>query len=391
MDHTETAEMNSLSFAQKMFLKDALGLSSGYVLSLSRNDVRDLFTTVGIDIENDPRFEWSGMSAGKLVNEFFTQANNGEVARVLSALAELPDRAFLDARINAEDFKAEVDSILFKIGETGASPAMKRGNSTTKAWDTGSIVELTRVLVVPDIFERVEPLLRSDHQQQAIEEAFKLVRERLRLLTGEEKASEAFGPNGQSDKFYSAVFGLEEPIRELDLRVRDHCVGVAHTQLAIQNFRNVLFHTPYRDSEARQTLQYLALASLAFESISTQLPLTVATEVREWVKTKRMSYPSARTFYRDFENVKWASDFPEDMSKRLNEVKRPVLEVFISSADFTIGYNASNIWLMCFQLVADQIGSEDLERIASKPTLDPYGHDQMAGWDEFVKSIGPVE
>lgn len=382
--------MNSLSFAQKMFFKDALGLSSGYVLSLSRNDVRDLFISVGIDIENDPRFGWSSMSAGRTVSEFLTQAKNDEVARILSSLAELPDQAFSDAKISAEEFKTETRSVLLELSELKNSSVGKPSKPAIEVMDTGGLLELAKILVVRDIFERVEPLLRSNHQQQAIEEAFKLVRERLRLLTGEEKASEAFSPSGQSDKFYSELFGLDESSKDLDERVRDHCVGVAHTHLAIQNFRNVLFHTPYAPGEARQTLHYLVLASLAFESISTQLPITVATEIREWVEARRMSYPSATAFYHEFENEKWAANFPDQLRKKLNEVKRPVLEIFISSADFTIGFDASNIWLMCFQLVADQIDSEDLRRIASKPTLDSHGHDQMAGWDEFVQSIGPV-
>lgn len=382
--------MNSLSFSQKMFLKDALGLRSGYVLSLSRNDVRDLFLSADVDFESDPRFQRLGTSAGKRMSEFFVQADNAEVASILSSLSELPDLAFSDASITAEEFRTEVRSILSEIRETKTSSVGKRGESAFGTWDTGKLLELAKILVVPDIFDRVERLLRSNHQQQAVEEAFKLVRERLRLLTGKEKASDVFGPSGQSDKFYSELFGLDEAFKELDERVRGHCVGVAHTQMAIQNYRNVLFHTPYAEGEIKQTLQYLALASLAFESISGQLPLTVATEVHEWVETKRLTYPSAKAFYREFENLKWAKDLPEHTRKRLNEVKRPVLDLFIASADFTISYNASNIWLMCFQLVADQIDSTDLERIASKPTLDSYGNDQMAGWDEFVRSIDRI-
>lgn len=382
--------MNDLSFAQKMFLKEALGLSSGYMLNLSRSDVRDLFFTAGIDIECDPRFQRSGTSAGKRVREFFEQAENSEVASILSSLSELPNLAFSDAEATAKEIKIEIRSILTKIRGNETSSVNNCEEMTTGAWDTGRLLELARVLIVTDIFERVEPLLRSNHQQQAIEEAFKLVRERLRLITGKEKATDAFGPSGQSDKFYSELFGLDESFKELDERVRDHCVGVAHTHLAVQNFRNVLFHTPSAAGEARQTIQYLVLASLAFESISTQLSVAVAAEVYEWVRMKRLSYPNAKAFYREFENLKWTKEFPPHLQKRLNEVKRPVLESFIASADFTIGYNASNIWLMCFQLVADQIEPGDLERIASKPTLDPHGHDQMAGWDEFVRSVEDV-
>lgn len=369
-----------------MYLKDALGLGSGYVLSLSRNDVRDLFLSCSVDVENDERFQRSGTSMGKRMGEFLTQAENSELACVLGALCDLPESSFAEANVTAAEFRAQVQTMMRQV--TNPSSQQDSTDSLHKPTNTGSLVALAERLVVWPIFTRVEPLLRSNHQQHAVEEAFKLVRERLRLITGKERASDVFGSSGQSDKFYKEIFGIDTPFKDLDERVRDQCVGVAHTQLAIQNYRNVLFHTPYAESEERQTLQYLVLASHAFESISNQLPLTVASEVKRWAVAKRMSYPNAAAFYREFENLRWAADFPGTMRRKLKEVERPVLDLFIELADFTSSYNTSNIWLMCFQLVSEQICSEDLRKIKAKPTIDPYGNDQMAGWDEFLRFIG---
>lgn len=383
--------MNSLNFGQRIFLKDALGLSTGYVLGLSRGDVRDLFDSCGIKIESDSRFLAGGSSMGKLTIEFLKQADDSEVIRVLDAFNKLPDFTFDQNGVNPAEFRTQIRSIILGIDksyspETGGVP--ESGSGLQEVED---LIGLAETLVAQEMFVQVEGLLRSNHQHQAIEEAFKLVRERMRLITGKERASDVFGSSGQSDKYYKEIFGIETPFKELDERTRDDCVGVAHVHLAIQNFRNVFTHTPSTDGDAAVTLQYLVLASLGFESISRQLPSTVALEAKDWVTTKRREYSSATAFYRDFENLKWAEGLPITLRMRLNQVKRPVLEWLIDSSDFTISFDMSNIWLMCFQLLADEVGEEDLRRIEAKPTIDSYGNDQMAGWDEFVRSIKRTE
>jgi uncharacterized protein (TIGR02391 family) len=96
------------------------------------------------------------------------------------------------------------------------------------------------------------PIFDDGHYPEAVEKGFKVVRERLRKLTGHETGSEAFGKgklhiHGATD---SGDFDFNEAAKFL-------C-------MAIDFFRNEKAHNAYAKlSEPQKALEYLALSSLA--------------------------------------------------------------------------------------------------------------------------------
>lgn len=113
--------------------------------------------------------------------------------------------------------------------------------------------EFPRALLHNAIIAKCEKLFWSGHYPEAVELSFKIVRDRLRELTGYEKGSEAFG------KGKLHVKGSIAPHVDVDFNA-----GVKFLTMAIDMFRNEKTHTAERgiDNPAK-ALQYLILSSLA--------------------------------------------------------------------------------------------------------------------------------
>jgi uncharacterized protein (TIGR02391 family) len=92
--------------------------------------------------------------------------------------------------------------------------------------------DFPKALLHNDIMAKCEKLFRSGHYGQAVEWSFKVVRDRLRQLTGYEKGSEAFG------KGKLHVKGAIAPHVEKDFNE-----GVKFLTMTIDMFRNEKSHT----------------------------------------------------------------------------------------------------------------------------------------------------
>jgi len=103
------------------------------------------------------------------------------------------------------------------------------------------------------IIAKCEKLFWSGHYAEAVEGSFKVMRDRLRQLTGFETGSEAFG------KGKLHVNGAIAPHVDVDFNE-----GVKFLTMAIDKFRNEKSHTAEIGvDDPAKALQYLILSSLA--------------------------------------------------------------------------------------------------------------------------------
>ena len=103
------------------------------------------------------------------------------------------------------------------------------------------------------IIAKCEKMFWSQHYAQAVEWSFKVVRDRLRELTGHETGSKAFGDG----KLH--VRGAAAPYVDADFNQ-----GVKFLTMAIDMFRNEKAHTSEIGvDDPQKALQYLILSSLA--------------------------------------------------------------------------------------------------------------------------------
>jgi uncharacterized protein (TIGR02391 family) len=105
----------------------------------------------------------------------------------------------------------------------------------------------------PEIYAKCRNLFEGGDYAEAVEKSFKLVRDKLRALTGYETGSEAFG------KGHLYVDGAAAPHVDEDFQS-----GVKFLTMAIDRFRNEKSHTA--DGNIRDPIrayEYLRLSSLA--------------------------------------------------------------------------------------------------------------------------------
>jgi len=105
----------------------------------------------------------------------------------------------------------------------------------------------------PEIYEKCRKLYEEGDYAEAVEKSFKLVRDKLRALTGYETGSEAFG-KGRLYIDGAAAAHVDEDFQN----------GVKFLTMAIDRFRNEKSHTA--DGNIRDPIrayEYLRLSSLA--------------------------------------------------------------------------------------------------------------------------------
>lgn len=107
----------------------------------------------------------------------------------------------------------------------------------------------------PQISQRCEKLFFDEHYSEAVEASFKVVRDKLRQLTGFETGSEAFG-KGKLHIVGAAAQNVD----------RDFNKGVKFLLMAIDYFRNEKSHTSNDQiKDPRHAMDYLCVSSLAIK------------------------------------------------------------------------------------------------------------------------------
>ncbi len=105
----------------------------------------------------------------------------------------------------------------------------------------------------PDIYSKCKHLFETGAYAEAVEKSFKVVRDRLRLLTTHETGSEAFGKGNLHIK------GAATPYVDKDFND-----AVKFLTMAIDKFRNEKAHTSdAKISETQRAFEYLCMSSLA--------------------------------------------------------------------------------------------------------------------------------
>lgn len=115
------------------------------------------------------------------------------------------------------------------------------------------------IILQKEVFSHVKKLLNDGHYFNAVEESYKIVREKLKLITGKEKAHEAF-----SESNYTTIFGHEAK----NDAEKDFFEGVKFLHMAIQKLRNEKAHTPANEIDKNLAIHYIVLASLAYDLIT---------------------------------------------------------------------------------------------------------------------------
>ena len=123
---------------------------------------------------------------------------------------------------------------------------------------TSSDKELS-IIIKPVIYNHVRKFLDVEDYFHALEESYKIVRKKLKDITGSEKATDAF-----SEKNLTVIFG-HSPKDEVE---KDFFSGIKFLHMALQYFRNEKAHDLAKPLDRNIAIHYLAVASLAYDLIT---------------------------------------------------------------------------------------------------------------------------
>lgn len=373
--------MSRLSIADKTFLEAVLGMHGGHVVDFTNTSFAQFFNDLGIDIYDEQYAEYGPSKANRL-RALWQAGSDGHVSAALSAIAD-----YLQAKKAVGGLREDIsDEQIDRIREIAkdlaiappTSPAGEPMPITTHASVTRNNILIE---IHDDIYSHIGPYLVTDDYFHAVEESYKLVREKLRELTGSEKASDVFTNSAQSDAHYEALFGKPKPSNAAEA---DFFRGIGYLHLGVQHLRNEKAHTPATPLEPNLALHYISLASLAYDLITRYVSDETILEIEEVIRRKRYSYRSATAFYREFSNHKWLDGLELPASIGSTSVRRALKAKWLTDADFTRSWDSSNLVLMRLELLIDDLTAGEIDHLLNLPTQDSYGNDQLAGMEQFL-------
>ena len=210
---------------------------------------------VGIDIYTH-KYNYSSGSKANRLRGLWLKADNKTVAKSILKLVEYVESQILLDNLKRSDFPDDRMSAGKEVAEKllGKKPEDKE-NKSKATFKNGNI----SITLQKEVFDHVQKLLNSGHYFNAVEEAYKIVRKKLKDITGKEKATDAFSSTNNEK-----IFG-HQPADDAE---RDFFEGVKFLHMAIQFLRNEKAHTPARDLDKNLAIHYISLASLAYDLIT---------------------------------------------------------------------------------------------------------------------------
>jgi uncharacterized protein (TIGR02391 family) len=363
-------ELADLDPTTKLKLESILDMSGGYVLDFSNASFAD-FVRASIDIE--PYEKYGGdLSKARLLRLIWEQEPMVSVAKLnLDLLEHWRASLLLVNRVPGEGQETLRQELVEYFKKQVAAPVA----FTTEATVTDNKIEIE---IHEDIYAHIGQYLTNQDYFHAVEESYKMVREKLREITGKERATEAFAA-ANIDK----LFG-HQPANDAE---KDFFEGVKFLNMSIQFLRNEKAHTTATPLERNLAIHYISLASLSYDLITRYVSEETIKKIEGLVLAKRQSYRSAWAFYRDFEGGKWLRGLnpPSDMDS--SSVRKVLKKKWLGEADFTRSFDHSNVVLMRLELTASELTEAELDHLLDLPTIDGYGNDQLAGMLPFLEFI----
>lgn len=373
--------MGTLSISQKTILESVLGMQGGFVFDFSNTSFGQFFDALGVNIFEELYAE-NGPSKANRLRVFWHVADDVEVSAALSALADYAETKNA-IEPGALEVSEEQIERLRRIATDLGSPLALLAPDSALAAPAGAGNEL-RIKIHPDIHSHIQPYIAAFDYFHAVEEAYKVVRTKLRELTGEERATAIFNENALNQRHYAKFFGDDPAPTQAE---RDFRRGVGYLNLGVQFLRNEKAHTLATDMESNLATHYVALASLAYDLVTRYVSESTVKEIEDLIVAKRKEYRSASAFYRDFEGGKWMGSLVLPDCVKSVAVLNRLKTKWVEEADFAHSFDQSNIALMRLELVAGELTNEDLDELVARPTKDSYGNDQQAGMVDFLKYI----
>ena len=146
---------------------------------------------------------------------------------------------------------------------------VKYDNNVKSSVSVVSVANITSdtvsLKISSDVYNHIKRYLDTEDYFHAVEESYKIVREKLKEITGKEKATDIFNMNAENTRFHEQLFGKQA---DLGSPEADFFRGVGYLNLTIQFLRKEKIHTLATTLDKNLAIHYVSLASLAYDLIS---------------------------------------------------------------------------------------------------------------------------
>lgn len=242
-------EMSTLSTADKKYLYNALR----FVRFPEEGGYRKFYAELNIEID-DTKYAIYGANHADKLSAVIELENNQVVGQLILEFASLFR--------NEELGWGAYSSVKFSFGLEKIGQKLLTKPEMTPITICNNQINIE---IRPEIYEHIKQYLDEENYFHAVEEAYKVVRQKLKTLTKKERATEVFGENALNKTFHSQLFGI---VAEEKTPESDFCRGVGYLNLAVQFLRNEKAHSLAKDLDKNLAIHYLSLASLSYDLIS---------------------------------------------------------------------------------------------------------------------------
>jgi uncharacterized protein (TIGR02391 family) len=255
--------MSSLSYSEKQKLEKLFKMQNGFVLNFSDRTFREFFLDeLAVDIGNE-KYYYNTPSKANRLRAFWRIENSLLVSKSISKMIDYISLQISEDLLDKADFP---ESLIFECTDISnflsLFPDTKNDISEpTKTVSNAKEGNIT-IQLRKEVFSHVQSLLESGHFYNAVEEAYKIVRAKLKEVTGSDKATDAFKPENMK-----IIFG-SDPI---DQSEKDFFDGVKYLHMSMQFFRNEKSHKPSAKIDQNLAIHYIVLASLGFDLIDRKI------------------------------------------------------------------------------------------------------------------------
>lgn len=247
--------MAEFSTLEKQVLEKLFQMQGGYVLNFSDRTISEFFRDdVGVNIYSD-RYNYASGSKANRLRGFWIKANDKLVGVSIIKLIDYIENQIILDNLKRDDFPAERITAARNIGEKLTGKISNIKHQSNASFKNGNI----NITLQKEVFDHVQNLLNSENYFNAVEESYKIVRQKLKEITGSEKAHEAFAGHN-----LIKIFG-QKPVSQAEI---DYFEGVKFLHMSIQNLRNEKAHTPAQAMDKNLAIHYISLASLAYDLIT---------------------------------------------------------------------------------------------------------------------------
>jgi hypothetical protein len=168
--------MSNLSSADLKYLDNALRLDTGFIVRFTKESFAEFFKHFDINIY-DEKYSVNGPSMTNMLHVFGDIEDNKLVAMSLFELASLFRKRELAMPMNIK-FSVKIEKIANKLLLYSSRKQEVNIIMTDKIYN-----EEIKITIRPEIYEHIKAYLHNGDYYHSVEEAYKIVRQKLKDLT----------------------------------------------------------------------------------------------------------------------------------------------------------------------------------------------------------------